>query len=166
MDTKTEMSWDQFIKGWMFLTSQPWGRQYRNDQPEAQIQIELYYKNVRFTNPYIWEAVCEAQAAGEHWPSIVELKQACHATAGFRTEQPKFGRSTVEWNEAPEPIAKMMDYAKTHDVTIREAAGKVLPQWIAGNPHHPDSVYAAEFLLKAKDNFGLNKTVQTGNATL
>lgn len=154
---RQEMSWDQFVKGWMFLTSQPWGRQYRNDQPEAKIQIELYYKAIRFVNPYIWEAVCEAHASGERWPSITELRQACNATAGFKAEQPKFGRTKVEWSEAPEPIALVMAHANNKNVTIKEAAIMVLPTWISKHPRHEDVERAAHLLQQAKENFGVRK---------
>lgn len=154
---RQEMSWDQFVKGWMFLTSQPWGRQYRSDQPEAKIQIELYFKAFRFVNPYIWEAVCEAHASGERWPSITELKNACNATAGFKTEQPKFGHSKIEWSEAPEPIALVMDHANKKGITIREAALAILPGWVKRNLSHEDAERAANFIERAKENFGVRK---------
>jgi len=78
----------EFIRGWLLLTAQPWGKAYRTDgtnplNPEpspAKIQAELYYKAVSFAYAPAWIEACELFAAGERWPSIHDLKEALRHT--------------------------------------------------------------------------------------
>jgi hypothetical protein len=83
------MTRSDFLRGWLLLTSQPWGKAYRSDlhtpstEPSpAKIQAELYYKALSFAFAPAWVEVCEVMAAGDHWPSISQLKEALrHAKA-------------------------------------------------------------------------------------
>jgi len=89
------MNRPEFLRGWMLLTAQPWGRSYRSDpnstssEPSpAKIQAELYYKALSFAYPPAWVEVCETMASGEKWPSISECKEALRHT---KAKQPSIG---------------------------------------------------------------------------
>ncbi len=83
------MNRPEFLRGWLLLTSQPFGRSYRSDivtgagEPSpAKIQAELYYKNLNYAYPPAWVEVAELLASGDHWPSLTECKEALkHAKA-------------------------------------------------------------------------------------
>ena len=83
------MNRPEFLRGWLLLTSQPFGRSYRSDivsgsaEPSpAKIQAELYYKNLHTAYPPAWVEVAELLASGDHWPSLSECKEALkHAKA-------------------------------------------------------------------------------------
>ena len=81
------MNRQEFLRGWLLLTSQPWGRTYRSESSElgpspAKIQAELYYKALSATYPPAWHEVCEMLAGGDHWPSLSICKEALrHAKA-------------------------------------------------------------------------------------
>lgn len=77
------MNRPEFLRGWLLLTSQPFGRSYRSDivtgvgEPSpAKIQAELYYKNLNYAYPPAWVEVAELLASGDHWPSLTECKEA------------------------------------------------------------------------------------------
>jgi hypothetical protein len=82
------MTRPEFIRGWLLLTAQPWGKRYQGDygtSPEpgpAAIQAELYFKALNFAYAPAWIEVCELFAGGDHWPSISQMKEALrHAKA-------------------------------------------------------------------------------------
>lgn len=84
------MNRQEFLRGWLLLTAQPWGRTYRSDNTNplnsepspAKIQCELYYKALCYAYVPAWLEVAELLAAGEKWPSITECKEALrHAKA-------------------------------------------------------------------------------------
>lgn len=83
----TYMNRQEFLRGWLLLTSQPWGKVYRSESSEAgpspaKIQAELYYKALSSTYPPAWHEVCELLAGGDHWPSLTGCKEALrHAKA-------------------------------------------------------------------------------------
>lgn len=76
------MTREQFLRGYMLLTTQPWGKAYREapgasgEPSPAQIQAELYFQGVSAFHSDAWIQACTANAAGEHWPSLDTLKQA------------------------------------------------------------------------------------------
>jgi hypothetical protein len=70
------MTREEFAKGWVFLTVQPWGKRYAGADGAAMVQSELYYKKFCNTNAYVWQGCCEILAEGDHWPNIDELRQA------------------------------------------------------------------------------------------
>jgi len=70
------MTREEFAKGWVFLTVQPWGKRYAGTDGAANIQSELYYKRFAYVNPYVWQGCCEVYASGDHWPSMDELRLA------------------------------------------------------------------------------------------
>lgn len=141
------------------LISQPWGAWYQEragrtpeQRATAQIQQELYYKRLAYCNPFLWLAICESFAAGDHWPSIDELKQA------IRANQPELKPEALiepNWSLAPEPLAILMAHSKRESVSIRDATLAVLPGWIAKNPEHSDAAQARAFLQSAKGMFGM-----------
>lgn len=68
------MTREEFLKGWIFLTTQPWGKRYAGTDAAAMVQSELYYKKFGGTNPFVWQGCCEVYAAGDHWPSMDEMR--------------------------------------------------------------------------------------------
>lgn len=148
------------------LVSQPWGGRYQDrtshtseQRATAQIQQELYFKRLSFCNPYLWLAVCESFAGGDHWPSIDEMKQAIRANQP-EGEKPD-GLIEPNWSLAPEPIAILMAHSKRESIGIREAALAVLPGWIEKNPGHSDAPEARAFLQSAKGRFGMPRPRRT-----
>lgn len=69
------MTREEFAKGWVFLTVQPWGKRYAGTDGAAMVQSELYYKKFCHTNAYVWQGCCEIFAEGDHWPSIEQFRQ-------------------------------------------------------------------------------------------
>lgn len=71
----------QFIRGYLLLTSQPWGKSYRSlaaytdgEPSPAEIQLEFYYASLCAYHHDSWVTTCEIHAKGEHWPSLDALK--------------------------------------------------------------------------------------------
>lgn len=152
------MDYEQFYRGWLALIAQPWGQRYQDrgnltdeQRMTIRIQQELYFKRLAFCNPYLWESICESFATGDHWPSIDELKQAIQSNSP--SEKPT-ALLEPNWSLAPEPLALLMAYHKREAVTIKEAATKILPDWIKSNPQHADAPDARLFLKSAQGNFG------------
>lgn len=153
------MDREEFYRGWLMLISQPWGRLYQDrgnvtteQRTTAQIQQELYFKRLSYCNPYLWESICESFATGDHWPNIDELKRAITVNS---PADKSVALIEPNWSLAPEPVALMMAYHKREDVSIREAAMKVLPGWIVNNPQHSDVEDARVFLKSAEGYFGV-----------
>ena len=72
-------SWE-FLKGWLILTAQPWGKPYRSNelpldgQPNiAKIQSEFYWQTVSRFDGEAWSKACQRHATGERWPSLDTL---------------------------------------------------------------------------------------------
>lgn len=82
----------EFLRGWLLLTSQPWGRTYRSEigavasaEPSpAKIQAELYYKALHQQSAAAWIEACETLAAGDHWPNLGEVREALRHTKAQR----------------------------------------------------------------------------------
>ena len=131
------MNRQEFLRGWLLLTAQPWGRTYRSDNTNplnsepspAKIQAELYYKALAYAYVPAWLEVAELLAAGEKWPSITECKEALrHAKAkpnipvieihetGWITKE-EFG---VKLFETIKTISMLRDASETHKVELRE----------------------------------------------
>jgi len=133
------MTKEEFLQGWDLLTAQPWGKRYAtvNDKATAvtaATQLQFYFKKLG-TFPFeLWMTECELYAAGDHWPSVDELKQSCNNSLPKvkRIEQ-RFDRA-----EIPEPIAKCLAHAEAHGTTFLEGMQAVLPGWCRENPSHPD----------------------------
>lgn len=150
------MTKEQFFIGWTILTTQPWGRAYRGTTPEATIQVELYFKHVNKANPVVWQAVCEAAAMGQRWPSLEELKEGLRANGGY-AQADRYALedfSIFEWEEAPEPLSACFTYAKQNQCLITEAYRVVLPVWLKQNHGHENATRATRLLDQAKKNFG------------
>ena len=154
------MTREEFGKGWLLLTTQPWGKAYRTqdqaprgtEPTPGEVQLAWYYKCLTFCNPYVWLAVCETHAKGERWPSVDELK----TTIAQNTPAKKtFLLQPPGWNEAPEPLARVMQYATQHAKTIKESTVAVLPGWLASHASHVDYADARLFLESAQGNFGV-----------
>lgn len=159
------MTKEQFGIGWILLTSQPWGRSYRGATVEATIQLELYYKHVDKANAFVWQAVCEQAAQGDHWPSLSELKQSLVHNGGYPRPEQVAIPSRFSFQEAPWPLKACWTYQTEHSCTLKDAALAVLPVWLADNAQHEDYANAAQFVEKAKQNFGLPMG-QRGNVSV
>ena len=103
------MNRPEFLRGWLLLTAQPWGKAYRSEAAQtsqepspAKIQAELYYQTFQTVVADLWVKACTQQATGEHWPSIDMMRQALrhltpanplltnHDSAGWITKE-EFG---------------------------------------------------------------------------
>ena len=156
------MTREEFGKGWLLLTTQPWGKAYRT-QEQAQegtepapgeVQLAWYYKSLAFCNPFVWLATCEMYAKGTHWPSVDELR----TTIRQNSPAPSTKRLPLQdpaWNEAPEPLALVMREATRQAITIMDAAMAVLPGWLQAHPSHRDYADSRLFLESAQGNFGV-----------
>lgn len=131
------MNRPEFLRGWLLLTAQPWGRTYRsentnplNSEPSpAKIQCELYYKALAHAYVPAWLEVAELLAAGDSWPSITDCKEALrHAKAkpnipvieihdhGWITKE-EFGEKLFETIKT---ISSLRHASETHKVELRE----------------------------------------------
>lgn len=131
------MNRQEFLRGWLLLTAQPWGRTYRsentnplNSEPSpAKIQCELYYKSLAYAYVPAWLEVAELLAAGNQWPSIHECKEALrHAKAkptipviethaeGWITKE-EFGLNLFETIKT---ISMLRHASETHKIDLRE----------------------------------------------
>lgn len=155
------MSKEEFFKGWVLLTSQPWGRSYRGATAEATIQMELYFKHVDKANAVVWQAVCEYHAQSDHWPSLSELKQALVNNGGYIRPEQLAIASRFSFQEAPWPLKACWTYQGQHECSLKEAVLAVLPIWLKDNGQHEDYADAVALLEKAKQNFGV--TGKAGN---
>lgn len=150
------MTKQEFLKGYALLTIQPWGKLYRGNGPEATIQMELYWSKVNTANPVVWQAVCEAHATGERWPSLSDLKTALQANGGYRSTLHALEHDSMgQWEDAPEPLAACFAYRREHDCSLKDAYLTILPVWLSQNPDHADRSHAESLLAKAKANFGM-----------
>lgn len=102
------MTKPEFLQGFALLTSQPWGKTYRGQTPEAAIQVELYYKHVSKANPRIWQKVCEAAATGEKWPSLSDLKTALHQCGGWSQDGQAQIQHKPQYIECPPEVAAQL----------------------------------------------------------
>lgn len=141
----------QFLSGYSLLTVQPWGKVYRGNTPEATIQAELYYRHVNQANPHVWQAICEANATGEKWPSLADLKTALQANGGYVQDSQASidGPGALDWTQAPEPLDSIFAYAKANECPVTQAMCKILPIWINANPSHEDIGRAQQLLTNA-----------------
>jgi len=138
------MTKEEFMVGWDLLTTQPWGQRYAkvNDKASAitaATQLQFYFNKLNQFSSELWTAECELYAAGDHWPSVDELKQSCYNVF------PKLRRIEyqADCEEAPEPIALIMAHAEAHSTTFLDALQAVLPKWCKENPMHQDHDRAA-----------------------
>jgi hypothetical protein len=148
------MTESEFQTGWDFLIAQPWGKPYR-EGAMAKIQLTLYWKQLKTNDPYVWQAVAEYAATGDHWPSLGELKQSIHLNSTRTPEGICARNATIPFQDAPWPLQICWTYQAQHHCTLKEAALTMLPAWLAENPHHEDYADARLFLEKAQQNFGL-----------
>lgn len=89
------MTRPDFLRGYLLLTTQPWGKAYRtvaivtDGEPNpAEIQLEFYYHALEKYEAEAWTATCEIRATGEHWPSIDALKLTLKAQRPKRPALP------------------------------------------------------------------------------
>lgn len=147
----------EFITGWTILITQPWGKTYRGQGPEATIQRELYYKHVSAANPIVWQAICESNAQGERWPTLEALKEGLRANGGYvRADQRAIEvDGLTHWSEPPEPLQAVFAYQCEHDCTVKEAVLAIIPEWLKQNDGHEDHGRASGLLTLARRNFDL-----------
>jgi len=73
------MTKEQFLKPYLLLVFQPWGRRYDLASPEGQTQSEFYYSQLHWAQAEAWMKVATQCAQGEAWPTLQNLKQSLHA---------------------------------------------------------------------------------------
>jgi hypothetical protein len=146
------MTKDEFKVGWDLLTAQPWGKRYAtvNDKASAATaatQLQFYFRKLGQFPFMLWYTECELYAAGDHWPSVDEIKQASNNAL------PKLQRIEQhrERTEIPEPIAKSLAHSEAHGVTFLEGMRAVLPGWCQENPNHPDHARAEKLYQQFKN---------------
>lgn len=84
------MTKEQFLKPYLLLVFQPWGRRYDLGTPEGQTQSEFYYNQLHWAHPDAWQRVAQQHAQGEQWPTLTALKQAVqHINADYVRALPK-----------------------------------------------------------------------------
>lgn len=120
------MTREEFLKGWLFLTVQPWGKRYSGTDGAAMVQSELYYGKFKNTNPYVWQGCCEMLAEGNHWPPIDELK------------------TTIK-NNSPQPSRVCLPFYVCDDDNYFPR--RVVMDWVHGKS--PSLIQAAEYYLQS-----------------
>ena len=112
------MDRSDFLRGYLLLTTQPWGRPYREDgqsqqEPSpAKIQAELYFKAVESSLADAWTQSCARFAAGEHWPSLDALRMSL-----------RHYRSTSPTVPAPAPHSTVAHDHQAADRAMRRMDG-------------------------------------------
>lgn len=146
------MTKEDFLQGWNLLVAQPWGRRYAtvNDRETAIIaatQLQFYFKKLGHFPSDVWQVECELYAAGDHWPSIDELKQSCRNVLP-RRKQLEYEN---KFDDMPEPIALSLAHAEANNTTFLEGMQAVLPRWCKENSGHHDYLRAMDLYEKFKD---------------
>lgn len=94
------MTHEHFLRGYLVLTAQPWGKTYRTgvavpgEPSPAEIQVEFYFDTFKNYDGKAWIAACVQQATGEHWPSVDALKHALKQFAPSLTPLPDYSSSS------------------------------------------------------------------------
>ena len=72
----------EFLKPYLLLVLQPWGRRYDLRTPEGQAQVEFYFSKLGWAHPKAWEKTVDLYAQGKEWPSVTELKRSLQHVNG------------------------------------------------------------------------------------
>lgn len=124
------MTREEFIKGWMLLTIQPWGKRYAGQDSTAKLQQEFYWSRLSAYHGPAWVATCEIYSGGDTWPSVDELRRTINHNVPSRF-QVTYQRGMAE---KPELLAKIDVYRNHHGCTMLEAAEAVLPEYANEHP--------------------------------
>lgn len=81
------MTSKEFLKGWVLLIAQPWGRRYEGDSEVAQAQREFYFGSVKAVDGAAWFRACCTLAAKTEWPSIGAVKSLVNPSGHPGPEQ-------------------------------------------------------------------------------
>lgn len=144
------MTTQEFLKGWVLLIAQPWGRRYEADSEVARAQREFYFETVKAVPGKAWFQACCSLAAKTEWPSIGAVKAIVDPSGHPGAEQawaivsPKVSSDaqtifvTGPMREAygaalaleGDMIAARMAFKETYQqaVNVAEASGAI-PQW-------------------------------------
>ena len=152
------MTREEFLAGWGLLLTQPWGRRYatvsdKSSAITAATQLEFYFRKLSSFDGTFWKTTCELFAAGDHWPSVDELRLSMNNSLPQRMRL----EYHTEQSEMPEPIALAMAYATAHHTTFLEGVQKIFPDWIKNHdPDDPDTFEAEQLLqqFRFKKPFG------------
>lgn len=112
------MTKPEFLRGYLFLTAQPWGKTYRTmsmqldgEPSPAEIQVEFYFQAFEKYDAEGWRITCEQFAAGDHWPSVDQLKASLKHYVPVRAALPAPEPEYISMEEAlagnPEAKAKL-----------------------------------------------------------
>ena len=105
------MTQPEFMRGWIILTSQPWGKPYRTQGEAGQIdpgdvQLELYFERVKACDGIAWARACKEHAAGERWPSLDQLMTTM---AAYRSTMPRIARDEPDGISMEEALEERPD---------------------------------------------------------
>lgn len=64
------MTREDFMRGWLLLIAQPWGRRYADDTDIARVQSEFYLSRLHAVPADAWRKTCERLASKDSWPSL------------------------------------------------------------------------------------------------
>lgn len=122
------MTLREFTQGWMLLTSQPWGRTYRNDatmpgEPSpGDIQSEFYFHTFKAVDGSAWLKSCQQHATGDKWPSVDALKLSLRHHAPILTALPMPEAPVISMEEAlkdrPDLQATIQRVLKTNGIAL------------------------------------------------
>jgi len=116
------MTKPEFLRGYLLLTTQPWGKAYRTmsmaldgEPTPAELQVEFYWKQFENYEAAGWKLTCESFATGDHWPSIDQLKLALkqyvpvqQAIEGPKPEYVSMSEALAENPEALKALKRIM----------------------------------------------------------
>ncbi len=113
------MTKPEFLRGYLVLTTQPWGRTYRTmsmpldgEPSPAEIQIEFYFQQLQHSEAGAWSVTCEKFAVSDHWPSVEELKLSLKHYRPIRVALPAPEPQYMSMHEALDGFPDAMEQLK------------------------------------------------------
>jgi hypothetical protein len=141
---------EEFREGWNLLVVQPWGRRYstsvKGDKSTAATQQAFYFKRLERYGGDMWKVTCEILGAGDHWPSIDEIRATINASLPSRYQSYRMDG----WAEQPEAMIRIQSYCDTNDCTILEGAEAIRPSLIADDADHEDIAYLDQLIANLR----------------
>jgi hypothetical protein len=137
------MKREEFLKPYLLLVNQPWGRRYLLNTPEGQAEAELYFRHLSMAHPVIWARVCEHYASGDKWPSLDELRTTIvHNTPPPRL--PPLSGPPVPADYLPRRL--VMAWVRGQN-SLRQSILEEVPRFLADTPRADPDYARAEVLL-------------------
>jgi hypothetical protein len=144
---------EEFLKPYMLLVIQTWGKHYALQTVEGQIQSEFYYEHFQWVNLHIWEAVCQTYAKGNHWPSIDELMGT------IRAKTPQNNSRQLEGPPVPYDFLgrRLCTEKRAPGESLQASYVRRLGAWLlTADKDDPDTEAVQGLYDKAKGRFPVN----------